>query len=85
MASLRSAPAGGWLGAPNLVNTSRLREEPVTAYSMPQTDPLSLVNVRYHCEVLRKYSRPAGKGALSMRSDMTACRFEAARSTSLST
>src|SRR5580658_1472679 len=38
-----------------------------------------------HCEVLRKYSKPAGNGALSMRSDMTACRFEAARSTSLST
>ncbi len=38
-----------------------------------------------HCDVLRKYSSPAGMGEVSMRSEMTGCRFELARSTSLRT
>src|ERR1700691_971687 len=36
-----------------------------------------------HWEEFRKYSRPGGMGALSMRSEITGCRFELARSTSL--
>ena len=50
--------------------------------SIGRAFPGSLPLASNHCDVLRKYSRPAGSGARSIRSDTTGCRLELARSTS---
>jgi hypothetical protein len=70
----------------------RRRHFPLYQIVWPNTDrlypwdnhaPDSFPLASNHCDVFKKYSRPAGNAARSIRSEMTGCRFELARSTSL--
>ena len=50
LASLRSEPADGWLGAASRVKLSCVLAEPGTANFVPWTDPLSVVIGRFHAD-----------------------------------